>query len=225
MRSFVKLMRGEVTRELLRDLKAFGLLTLAAIRARWSEGPSIHGLKPGQAFIGDYRECGLKTEKEYRMAKKRLEKAGYASFKGTNKGTIVTILTTDVFDVFGHGSRPSKTRPGADKRRSRGGPRATNEDGRRKDKKDKPEEQNRVRLIDIEDYSDIHNPENDAVSVALSVTGEGGNKQAEGYLRKALDRLGDQPFRSAVAELWGEMKSDTINKPGAILVKKLKKLM
>ena len=159
------------------------------------------------------------------MAKERLEKAGFVSCKGRNKGTVITILTKDVFDIFGDGRDHLKAGAGADKGRPEGGPGATNEDGNRKDKKNRPKEERRVRLIEINNYEDIHNAENDAISVALSVTGEAGNRQAEGFLRKTLNRVGNRAFRSAVAELWGEMKSDTLEKPGAILVEKLKKLV
>ena len=64
-----------------------------------------------------------------------------------------------------------------------------------------------------------------AIAVAVTVTGEGGNARAEGFLRKALKRIGEKSFRDSVAELWGEMKNDQINKPGAILVNKLKQKM
>jgi len=91
--------------------------------------------------------------------------------------------------------------------------------------KEKGNARNRLIDISIEDYEDILNPEHDAIAVALAVTGENGNRQAEGFYRKALKAIGPKAFRQAVAELWGEMKTDNIRKPGAILTNKLKALM
>jgi len=101
---FVKMMRGDATRELMRDHKAFTLLAQIAERARQKDGPFTGStgitiwLKKGQAFIGDYESIGL-TEKEYRCAKKRLMKCKYADFEGANKGTIATLINNDVFDA------------------------------------------------------------------------------------------------------------------------------
>ena len=90
---------------------------------------------------------------------------------------------------------------------------------------DEPSSKGASRGIEIHDYEDIHNPEHDAITVALEVTHESRGGQAEGFLRKALKTLGHERFRRAAAEVWGEMKNDGIRKPGAILTNKLKALM
>ncbi len=79
--------------------------------------------------------------------------------------------------------------------------------------------------IEIQDYATIHDPSFDAIALALSVTGEQPEPITVGFLKKSLVKLGDKGFRTSVAELWGEMKSDRIDRPGAILVNKLKSAM
>jgi hypothetical protein len=95
---FVKLRRGEATWELLEDHNAFVLLTVIALRARRTHSFNRHGLQIGQALIGDYEAYGL-TEKQYRLAKARLERYGLAGFKATNRGTIATLLGREIFDI------------------------------------------------------------------------------------------------------------------------------
>lgn len=97
-RGFLKLMRGMETEELLRDRKAFQLLTLIACRARFVRTASLDGMQYGQARIGDYPVLGM-TEKEYRNAKERLARRGLASFRGTGRGTIATLLDSRVFSI------------------------------------------------------------------------------------------------------------------------------
>jgi hypothetical protein len=83
---------------------------------------------------------------------------------------------------------------------------------------------------DIGDYSDIHTCP-DPILAAIAVTGERG-KQGWGHWVKVLNRarceLGreqaDRLFRNAVATTWGEMKTDALRKPGAILNLKLQKV-
>lgn len=83
-----------------KDPDAFILLSLIAKRAKRIKNKfDRDGLEIGQAFIGDYQVIGL-TEQRYRDAKKRIEQNyKLATFKGTNKGTIATLLNTDVYDI------------------------------------------------------------------------------------------------------------------------------
>ena len=79
-----------------RHPKAFLLLTVIAIRARYTEDQCpITGLGYGQAFIGDWQDCGLESYKGYRIAKNTLTELGFAAFKGTSRGTIATLLPRD----------------------------------------------------------------------------------------------------------------------------------
>jgi hypothetical protein len=123
---FLKLMKNRKTNELLTNApKAFLLLTQIALRAKRTDDFNAHGLTVGQALIGDYKSIGL-TEKGYRYAKGLLEKWGFAAFKGTNKGTIVTLINSEVYDI-------NQERKGRTKGRTRGEPGATN----KKEKKEK----------------------------------------------------------------------------------------
>jgi hypothetical protein len=95
---FIKLLRSEAARELLRDGKAFLLLTAIASRAKRTGDLNIHGLEIGQALIGDHASYGL-TKQEYRSAKARLKRYGLAEFKATPRGTIATLLDQRVYDI------------------------------------------------------------------------------------------------------------------------------
>ena len=99
--SYIKIKRSEASKELLKDPKAFVLLTVIALRARYNDSFNIHGLKTGQCLIGDHQNFGM-TVGEYTYARKRLEKYGLASFKGVqNKGTIATLKGNEIFDISG----------------------------------------------------------------------------------------------------------------------------
>ncbi len=95
---YVKLIRSEETRELMKDKNAYMLLTQIALRAKRSDNFNIHSLEIGEALIGDYKAIGL-TQQEYRTAKKKLEKWGLITTRTTNKGTIAKIINTDIFDI------------------------------------------------------------------------------------------------------------------------------
>ena len=95
---FLMLRRTEVTDTLLADMRALHLLTVIALRARYSAAPSVHGLTFGQAMIGDWEKIGM-TQKEYRCAKQRLAAFGLASFKGKSRGTVATLLDQRVFNL------------------------------------------------------------------------------------------------------------------------------
>lgn len=77
------------------------LLTVIALRGRYREGTGLDGLSQGQALLGDLDEYGI-SEQEYRTAKEKLSAWGLASFKGTNKGTIATLLSRDIYSIFGN---------------------------------------------------------------------------------------------------------------------------
>ena len=119
LNGFFKINRTDTTRELLRDPKAFTLLALIAYRAKWSTCLSVHNLKPGQALIGDHRVTGL-TPKAYREAKERLAKWNLAAFQGTNKGTVATLMNTEVFDIFGASRGEQDGKPRANQGQTKG---------------------------------------------------------------------------------------------------------
>jgi hypothetical protein len=95
---FVAMMRTSDTLELIEEAPlAFTLAAVISLRAKWSSGPSIKGLSRGEAFIGDWRRCGL-SEQQYRTAKKQLANWGYATFRATNRGTVARLCDTRLFD-------------------------------------------------------------------------------------------------------------------------------
>ncbi|MEO5713587.1 MAG: hypothetical protein ABIT37_08855 [Luteolibacter sp.] len=96
---WVALHCGDETEALLaRHPKAFLVLCQIAMRAKWKDCP-IEKMKAGEAFIGDYKEAGLKKEMEYRYAKGILADLGLATFRGTNKGTVAKLENTMIFSV------------------------------------------------------------------------------------------------------------------------------
>ena len=96
-RGFVALHRGEVVDSLQEQYpEAFLLLCQIARRARVEACP-ILGLEKGEALIGDWKKAGLKSERRYRTAKKRLETCRISTFRATAKGTIAKLVDTSVF--------------------------------------------------------------------------------------------------------------------------------
>jgi|WetSurMetagenome_2_1015567.scaffolds.fasta_scaffold71170_3 hypothetical protein len=98
MNGFLKLNRGSSTTELLKDKNAFILLTQISLRARRDSAFNPEGLSTGEAMIGDHKCIGL-SQREYRTAKKHLEKYGFATFKTTSKGTIAKLIDSRIFDI------------------------------------------------------------------------------------------------------------------------------
>jgi hypothetical protein len=98
MIGFVKLQRTDVTKELLGDPIALHLLTVIALRARWSDEPSLDGLTFGQAAIGDHDVYGL-TRAQERCARERLARWGLVRFDASRRGTIATLLDSRVFSL------------------------------------------------------------------------------------------------------------------------------
>ena len=91
MQGFLKLKRSETTEELLKDHKAFALLTQIACRARRTPGIIVQNgrvmrLKTGEALIGDYWNIGL-TRDEYREAKDRLAYLSICSIQNNHQGS------------------------------------------------------------------------------------------------------------------------------------------
>jgi len=103
--NFVGLHRGEEVNALQKNHpSAFLLLCLIARRARYRKEPcKITGLRFGQAFIGDYKEAGLKSESSYRRAKDRLKLGELCAFvgkkTGANRGTVATLLPQGIFSI------------------------------------------------------------------------------------------------------------------------------
>lgn len=79
---------------------AFLLACQVARRARWQHSRcTITGLAYGQAMVGDWKRAGLKSEKSYVHAKGVLQRAGLVEFKGTNRGTVATLMDARIFQL------------------------------------------------------------------------------------------------------------------------------
>lgn len=94
----MKLMRSEATESLMRKPAAFLLMSVIAYRAKRTDDFNIDGLKIGEAFIGDYRNFNI-TEAAYRNAKEQLVRHGLISTRATNKGTVATVLNSEIYDL------------------------------------------------------------------------------------------------------------------------------
>ncbi|MBN2133226.1 MAG: hypothetical protein JW741_27250, partial [Sedimentisphaerales bacterium] len=131
---FIKLKRGSATWELLGDPNAFLLLTAIALRARWTDGFNCHGLKAGQALIGDYRSCGL-TRQQYRSAQTRLQRYGLIDVKATTRGTVATLLDQSVYDINVTDQQPTNNQQATNRQPTTNQQATTN----KKEKKEKKE--------------------------------------------------------------------------------------
>ena len=78
---FLKLVRSEATTRLQGDMKAFQVLMVVAQRANRNLAKNDAGLSQNEAWISKNSFPNL-SEKETRGAKQRLQRGGYASFKG-----------------------------------------------------------------------------------------------------------------------------------------------
>jgi len=83
------------------------------MRAKWKDCP-ITKLKAGQSFIGDWKKAGIHSEMAYRHAKTVLETCKLATFKGTNKGTVASLVTTGIFSVSAEQRNGPNNRPATD---------------------------------------------------------------------------------------------------------------
>ena len=107
--TWFKCYRSEEARTLAATPSAFMLLWQITCRAQRTSSYNKHNLDVGEAFLGDYKSLGM-TQGQYRQAKKLLQKCGFAKFKGTNKGTIATLIDTTIFDpnLENHDEQPNK---------------------------------------------------------------------------------------------------------------------
>lgn len=142
MAGFIKYIRSEESEFLLGYPSANHLFMVMAYRARRTDHP-MNGLKAGQCFLGDYSAIGL-TERQYRTAKKQLSDWGLATFKGTNKGTVGTILNTKVYDINDDRIDGQSVTQETDKGRASDGQETTNKECK-KEKNDKEENKSLIK--------------------------------------------------------------------------------
>lgn len=77
---------------------AFVLLAIIADRARRTGEVRFEDCEIGEAEIGDVKTYNS-SEQKYKTDKNYLEKYGFATFRGTNKGTVAKIISTCIFDI------------------------------------------------------------------------------------------------------------------------------
>ena len=132
---FVKLRRYAALELLQDDPKSFLLLSLISLRARWSNtGVNPYNLRPGEALIGDPETCGL-TRQQYRTARERLERYGFATFRPTNRGTIARITESAPYEIFGEAANQPATngQPASNQLATTNEERGEGEEGKRRD--------------------------------------------------------------------------------------------
>lgn len=91
-------MKTPETGRLLRNPPAFMLLSLIALRCKYSASHFNPDLLPGEAMVGDYKTIGM-TRAQYRTALRLLVTTNNITIKSTNKGTIVSLSGRRVFDT------------------------------------------------------------------------------------------------------------------------------
>lgn len=138
---FIKFHKTKEVTELMRKPNCFMLLVLIVQRAKRTNEFNIDNLKCGEALIGDYKSIG-QTEQQYKTAKRNLQKWGFATFKGTNKGTIATIVNTRIFDINIDLDNEPTNEPATNQltnQQRTSNERVTTNKNEKKDKKDKKE--------------------------------------------------------------------------------------
>ncbi len=139
------------------DQDSYLLMSQIAFRALRKESIfNKHNLKPGQALIGDYLSCGL-SEQRYRDAKTRIEKKyKFATFKGTNKGTIATLLNSEFCDINLESENEQKNETRTNRERTENEQRTTKEEEKKlrneeakKKEKNKKENSSKIQFRDF----------------------------------------------------------------------------
>ncbi len=148
---FIKYNRGEHVDELQEKYPAaFLLLNQIARRARRTVS-EITGLGVGEARIGDYKRCGIKTEQKYRTAKDILQKLGIITTRATNKGTVAKLIDTSIFDINAESNNVQDNEQITGKQRTDNEQITTNKK-EKKEKKDRMKEVERPSIEDLRAY-------------------------------------------------------------------------
>lgn len=154
MNGFIKLNRSKELEEVLRYYPgSFLLLTLIAVRARRSDDRlNPHGLEIGEALIGDYAAVGMKRQ-AYRTALQKLVDLEIVSARGTNKGTVAKLLTSEIYDINAEVQQPTEkpaTTPTKQpsEQLSIGGAETTKKKGRKEEPKNEEERRAIAQIID-----------------------------------------------------------------------------
>jgi len=180
-----------------RKTDAFLLLCQVARQLRWKPCP-VTGLEIGQALVGDWKQAGIETEGKYRHAKKVLTRGGFATFKGTTKGTVATLTSSTIFSIYESNRNDPNNGQGADEQRTRCEPATTNLQGY----KDTPKTQIEENPIDFQSIVGAY-PRRENVQEAL------------GYVSDSVKRGADPAAiltgTRAIAAVIGQLPSAHLN--------------
>lgn len=117
MEYFIKFKNSPEYRWLIKERPtAFVLLSLVASRAKTSNDHPEFRLEVGEAYLGDYKNYGV-TERIYRTDKSFLENANFVTTRTTNKGTIIKIVSSSIFELYAKTKDDPVDRQETDKRR------------------------------------------------------------------------------------------------------------
>jgi uncharacterized phage protein (TIGR02220 family) len=125
------------------------LANIIATRARRTDC-HFTGLKVGQCYLGDYKKIGI-TPKQYRTAKKLLEKIGFSTFLGTNKGTTATLVSIEVYDINVSTRGEQEDKPQGEQ----GGEQGANKGRQTKNEKKEKNDKELKELKNISDYKNL----------------------------------------------------------------------
>jgi hypothetical protein len=103
-----------------RSPQAFIMLYIVAFRARFAPSRYDPELQLGESLIGWQRDfqCYGFSAQQYRTCKLKLEKLGFITCKATDRGTIVRLVDTRVFDVSRFDANTQPNRPATDQPQS-----------------------------------------------------------------------------------------------------------
>ena len=94
---FIKYTKSESSEFLHKHPIANHVLLIIAYRARRTRHKQ-NGLQPGQCFMGDHLTIGI-SRQQYRTAISNLQKWQYITTNPTTKGTVVTLINSDAWDL------------------------------------------------------------------------------------------------------------------------------
>lgn len=103
-----RIRRGPLLNELIKRRTDLALALLIASRIKWDDSGSAEGIRKGEALLGDYEEFGF-TRSEYRCSLDRLvRKHEIVTATGTARGTVVRVVDSRVFLLWGDDAQATK---------------------------------------------------------------------------------------------------------------------
>jgi len=127
---------------------AFTLAAVIASRARYRQGFNADGVERGEAWIGDYRKCGM-TRQQYRTALSQLIKWHFVTTRPTNKGTVARLIDTRIFDPLNCASNQQNNQTPTTKQPPSNHQATTNEERKKEKKEIKSESLGGIVLKDL----------------------------------------------------------------------------